>query len=283
MSRKTFYELIEDIGINPSTELKRIEQLFALDGAVEWNGYYLPLQAYIGLRYFRNFDFRGTYTDINELTRAILGEEENDKISFDSLFTYFEFLLAVFMDTEVSRDYMIKDNGQATTIIKNIFTILEKTNHQISNIGNEEKKKYIIVEKNKMATQAVELLNDEHITTEIIEYNRYSLKGDLAGKRKILISIGNYLEPLFKSGKLQNTCYKQLESDAGFLLNCFHIRHNNKEGKKAQDYIVSLSDELLEEWYDKAYNTLLSVIIASEEIDISKELNVLKKEYNWKR
>ena len=109
------------------------------------------------------------------------------------------------------------------------------------------------------------------------------MKGDLEGKRKSLLAIADYIEPILKSRKLQDNGYKQLESDVGFLLNCFHIRHNNKTGSKAQDYITSIDDEQLEEWYDNAYNTMLSVIIISEEIGVSAELTGLKQTYNWKR
>lgn len=87
---------------------------------------------------------------------------------------------------------------------------------------------------------------------------------------------------MLKSRKFQGTEYNNIAKNAGFFLNKFHIRHNNKEGAKAQDYIVGLNDSQLEVWYDKIYNVLLSVIILDKQIDIDSELSELKKNYNWK-
>ena len=63
---------------------------------------------------------------------------------------------------------------------------------------------------------------------------------------------------------------------------CIRDRHNNKEGKNKQDYIASIDDAVLETWYDKAYNTLLMVIIANEQIDIQLELAQIKRDYQRK-
>jgi hypothetical protein len=133
-----------------------------------------------------------------------------------------------------------------------------------------------------MTTQAVELITDNVVAIDMIEYNRFSMKGNLAGKKKALMSIANYIEPILRAKTLQNGGHKQLESDMGFLLNNFHVRHNNKTGAKAQDYIVSMSDSELETWYDKIYNTELAVIIMSEQIAITSELQELKQKYSWK-
>ena len=72
-------------------------------------------------------------------------------------------------------------------------------------------------------------------------------------------------------------------SDAGFLLNNFHIRHNNKDdGNHRQEYTAGLSDEHLEVWYDKTYITLLMVIHASERDDISQSIKDIKISHKWK-
>ena len=73
-----------------------------------------------------------------------------------------------------------------------------------------------------------------------------------------------------------------MESDVGFMLNNFHVRHNNKNGAKAQDYIVSLNDTQLEEWYDKLYNAILAVIIINDHIPTQTGIESLKKTYNWR-
>ena len=161
----------------------------------------------------------------------------------------------------------------------NINYILECTNHEIrvDSSGNS-----IIVEKNKAATLATQLVDDEVVAFELIEYNHFALKGDLEGKKKLLFSIAAYIEPILKSKILQQNGYRQLESDAGFLFNNFHIRHNNKVGAKAQDYITTVSDSDLDEWYDKAYEVALSVIIINDYLSIGKDITDIKTKYTWR-
>ena len=124
-------------------------------------------------------------------------------------------------------------------------------------------------------------MNDENVQWEMIRYVRDTL--GVAEKRKILVSLGSYIEPILKSRLLQNAGYRQLESDVGFMLNNFYVRHNNKEGAKAQDYIVALNDKQLEEWYDKIFNAILSVIIRCEHISTQREVAYQKSAHNWRR
>ena len=284
MSRKTFYELLEATGISPAVEFSRIYRLFSQDEVIfEYLGRNSTLQDYINKKHFKDFSFRGTYTEMSQIINAILGNHQPNNIDFDTLFTYFEFLLAVFSDKHVSRDPKLSDSQEARAIIENITRVVKRTNHELHNLGDDANPKYTIIESNRLLSQAAELVSNQTVAFEMIEYNHYSMKGNLEGKRKTLNAIANYVEPILKSHALQKSGYGQLESDAGFLLNCFHIRHNNKQGAKAQDYIVAIDDKQLESWYDKAYNALLSVIIIQEEISVSAELNDLKQKYNWKR
>ena len=96
-------------------------------------------------------------------------------------------------------------------------------------------------------------------------------KGNIDKKRKIWCAIGRYIEPILKSNELENNGYKQLEKDAGYLLNNMDIRHNNK------DVIIEMSPKEQEVWYDKTYHTLLMVITMDNQIDISNDIKALKK------
>ena len=97
----------------------------------------------------------------------------------------------------------------------------------------------------------------------------------------ILVSIGRYIDPTLKDRTFQESEYKRLISDTSFLFNNFHIRHNNIEGPKAQDYIKSLSNSELEKWYDSAYDMSLAVVITKECKTVQNEITKLKKDYKW--
>ena len=273
--RKTFYELLDSFGVDAFREYSRLNNLFFGERISTPLGP-CTMQRYINERYFRGFKFRGTYTDISEMIDDIIP----DINTLDDLFIYCEFLLAVLFDSSIMQDKCI--DRQAAIIVENIVTIMEKTNYELFNKGTKEEPRYIIVEKNKATTLAAEIVDDKAISIDLIEYNRYSLKGDLEAKRRLLDAIGHYIEPILRAHTLKSNGYAQLESDAGFLLNNFHIRHNNKEGGKAQDYIVRIHDYILEEWYDKAYGTLLSVIIINDQIRVTSELAALKRDYEWR-
>ena len=49
-----------------------------------------------------------------------------------------------------------------------------------------------------------------------------------------------------------------------------------------EEYIQSLSNNELENWYDKADDMALAVIIASVCVPVQDELAELKKNYKWK-
>ena len=249
--------------------------MFSEEKNVFVRGHFDSLEKYVNQTYFRELKFRGTRTDIQEIMACLKLTHYTSQL--DRLFVFCEFLIAVLPEKYTRNNaYAYK---QSCTIMENIAVILEQTNYELRTTNDS---KIIIVEKNPHTVQAMELVENEAVALELLEYNHFVLKGDLDSKREILVNLGRYLEPLLVSRKLQKAGYKQIESDMSFLLNCFHIRHNNKEGSHAQEYIQNISDLDLERWYDKIYNTALAVIIIGEQIDIDAELTTLKSAYKWK-
>ena len=272
MSRKNLYQLLDEMNFDVRKEHQTLLDLFMKEKVFDGSSHKTLLQ-YVSL-YFRSLPFRGSYINIEDLMKSL---RIIDSVpTLDRLFLLCEFLIAVLPNKYLHGKYIIE---HVDVIFSNIDYILEKTNHMFLEL---EDSKYIIVEKNKAATQAAELIEETPVSIEVLEYNHYALKGNLTRKRQILNDIANYVEPILKSRKFQETPYNQIAKNVGFLLNCFHVRHNNKEGIKAQEYIVGLSDSDLEEWYDKIYNSMLTVIIVDEQISIDAELNDLKQKYHWK-
>ena len=109
-----------------------------------------------------------------------------------------------------------------------------------------------------------------------MEYNRFSLKGDLEEKKVILKALGDVVEPILKSNEWKGCAYKQIGDDTRFLLNNFNIRHNNMDGTNKKEYLSTITPEELERWYDKTYDCLLAVIILNEQIQSSAEIKTVK-------
>jgi len=280
MARKNIYELLSEKAISITLEYKKLQFLFSQEKLPYSRFGQVSLKKYIDESYFRNLDIRGSSLDVDGLMKELGIVEFGYQL--DDLLCFCEFILAIIPEEYIEEDSSAEK--QVNTIVSNILYILDKTNHTLLNLNGEDygHPKYVIIEKNKAATEAAELIEDENVAIEVLEYNRFALKGDLSEKKRILNSIAQYIEPLLRSRKLQKSGYGQLESDAGFLANNFHIRHNNKKGAKANVYIVGLADNELEQWYDKAYNVFLNVITLSEQIEISSELKTLKETYPWK-
>lgn len=274
--RTNFYELLSKMEFNIKKEYETLWYLFCEEKELVLYNRVRSVAEYVDYRYFRNLPFRGTFTSVRDMMDAI-GIQKQMVIDIDKLHLFCEFLLAVLPENESRNNPALKN--QRKTILQNIDHILQQTNHEIRQDHNRNR---IIVEKNKTATMAAQLVTDTTVAFDLIEYNHFAIKGHLLEKKKILTSIAGYIEPILRSKVLSNAGYKQLESDTGFVLNNFHIRHNNKEGVKAQDYIVSVNDQDLEEWYDKAYELALSVIIINDYLSIGKDIADIKTKYTWR-
>ncbi len=273
--RKTFYELLASKDFIVYKEYKKLIDLFFVEQCAPIRSYLYPLSDYIECKYLRQMHFRGTALTFNDILSDIdLPKNSNE---LNDLYLLCELLTAVLIDDTVQDDSYIQEQGK--TIIANIRYILEKTAHEYREDRNGN---LIIVSKNNVAIHASEMVEDESVAFDLIEYNHFSIKANLAEKKKILSSVGVYIEPILRSRTLQNAGYKTLESDAGFLFNNFHIRHNNKTGLKAQEYIQKISDEELEKWYDRAYEVALAVIVINECLTTQTDLMDLKNKYHWK-
>lgn len=274
--RTNFYDLLAKRKFDISKEYSALWHLFCEERSI-YTGYSSrPLAEIINDNYFRDLPFRGSFVSLADMM-GTLGFQQHSAIDMDKLLTFCELLMAVLPQkyATIYRDVP----KQRKTIIDNIEYILECTNHELRQNADSN---WIVVEKNKSATMAAQLIADTTIAFEVIEYNHFAIKGHLAEKKRILMSIAGYIEPILRSKALSDAGYKQLESDTGFVFNNFHIRHNNKEGTKANDYIANISDKDLEEWYDKAYELALSVIIINDYLSIGKEIADIKPKYTWK-
>lgn len=262
------------------SEYSTLMHLLRKEECYDYNLSYRTAEYYINKHIFRNLTFRGTFTDISSLFNKL--ELHNTSSELDDLLLLCEIIIAIYRESNLTARYV--PNGfknQMITIMGNVDAILEKANYEAKVMPNDNKK-MIIVSKNPATVLAAEIVEDTTIATNLFEYNHFAIKGHLEEKRKILNSIASYLEPSLKAKKLKGTAYSSLESDLGTFLNNFHIRHNNKEGASAQEYIVSLNDNQLEEWYDKIYSTAIMYILAQENLPIHKELDELKRNYTWK-
>jgi phage-related protein len=161
--------------------------------------------------------------------------------------------------------------GKYELLKDNIDILLEQFGFTSYVIESEEK--VCIIEKNPAVISAAEISNPE-TAKNIIQYNHYTLKGNIETKKNIILSLGNELEPQRTDLKKMNS---ELESDLFFMLNNINLRHNNKDPNNTKHYnryIENMDDDEIENWYDEVYQmTLLAKLL----LDNNKRHNEIKK------
>jgi hypothetical protein len=261
---------------NPVDEYARLNQLIFYEKIDGFNS----LFNYLDKCVFRHLPIRGSFLHIGDMLEYIeLPEyiEQYTNITTDALFNFCELVFAIIEQGDLYIDKLGQDViQQASSVRHQILYVLDKANHEFVEDSNGNN---IIVEKNRTARQAAETVKDEPVAFRILEYNHFALLGDLQKKQDVLQAIGTYVEPKLNDKIFTSTAYKGLADDARFMLNNFNIRHNNKSGKSANSFMQSITDSELEQWYDKTYNTLLMLIIAEEQVEISNELKDIKSKH----
>ncbi len=130
----------------------------------------------------------------------------------------------------------------------------------------------IIVTEDAVRDQAIWLSQDEEMSLALLEYTHYANSGNIEAKASILTKLGKIIEP-----RLENAPQKSTADIVGYLLNSFHLRHNNQSGKWSKEYIKDMDDTEREEWLDKLYNSIVHLIIEDEQKSINKEVVEFRK------
>ena len=265
------FEMLEKRELKPTDEFRRLVNLFN----AQWDK---NLYEKTSLKNFINghlpqLPIRQTYLLVDEILSDLnISEDALYEVQWTTLFTYCELLFNLINQ---ARGFIKKDEAASTfakVIEDNIATILIKTNHRWVKI----KEGYVIVDKNPAATEAIECLEegDSDLGLKMIEYNRVLLKGNLERKREILISMAGYVEPM--KILFNGTIYSSLYNDSRNMVNKLNIRHNNTGIDSLPEYAKEWSVDEFEMWYDNAYHTLLMVILAKKQLEITQNFNKLK-------
>lgn len=254
-------------------ERKRIEKLFERTGFICRYSYtnYDSLKDFLSYR-FLGSRLQGTALNINDFFSS--NAKEWSEASLDSLLSYCEVVygfIAEFYDHIKVTDEAKSIAGQ---IFHNITIILEKTGHELRKTKDDF---WEVVKKDALASAVIEDLLDADAAMAILDYNHFGMKGNVAKKRELLVTIGRYVEPLTDDVEMKGA-HSGLVDDVRFCLNNLHIRHNNEEGKFAKNWLETMPAEELESWYDKAYRSMLLLIEEHKQLETHRQINALKKQ-----
>lgn len=271
--RKSIFDLMSNKEIDIEREFIRIRKLFEKE---HFYGIY-SIKTYIDDYYFQKWKRRGRFLSLNDLFTS-LGIKDSKGLkdnTLEYLLMYIEVIVNMLKLGEISNinsnTYRYEDfNMEIYVLLKeNIETLLEDLNYEIKVKNNQE---YIIVEKDILLSAVAE--SNEDICNDIIEYRRFSLKGNILEKRNLLKLLANKVEGM--KNLFKGTTYNNMFEDIQFMLNNFNIRHNNVQGKNRKEYIVNLNDEELEQLYDKTFDMILGLFVINDYLNEKENLKELK-------
>lgn len=280
MARKNIFELLSE-KYNIVKEMNKIAELFA-GVKISYGDYFTqraPQQYSIEQIFewncFPKWKQRGPYLSCAEM-KADLNIPNSFSNNMDDIIRGLEYYINVLRMIEeklnFSRNMQFSYPPAYPMLLKNIDILLEHLNYEKQVFAQDEK--VILVPKNPAATAVAEITDKEHIALAILKYNHNSLRGDLEGKRQLLLSIANEYEPLLKNPIDGFTDYFK---KATFLLNNLNLRHNNKSGKDKKQFVVDMPNKELEKWYDELYQLLLFCVLIKDNVKRKKEIDDLVK------
>ena len=132
----------------------------------------------------------------------------------------------------------------------------------------------LFIPKKQEAIAVSEIVAPE-ISYKVLEYNHYTMKGDIARKKETLRILADQLEP--KRADL-TAINKELASNVFFMFNNMNIRHNNcTEGdKNYKEVVAKMTQDELESWYDETYQLCLLAFLELDNVERTKKVSELK-------
>lgn len=256
-------------------ERNRIEMLFFRtpidDNTLIERTFYPSLAKFVDEE-FAQTKVCGTATGVDDFFKSCVRYWNSP--SLESLLFYCEIVWNVIVACEKRIRLFKPAVLVANQIFRNVTIILDKTGHEIR---KRPDRTFEILKKDALASVVTEDLSDADTAMAVLEYNHFEMKGNVAKKRELLVTIGRYVEPLTDHVEMKGA-HSGLVDDVRFCLNNLHIRHNNEEGKFAKDWLEKMSGEELESWYDKAYRSMLLLIEEHKHLETHRQINALKKQ-----
>lgn len=223
---------------------------------------------------FMEMPFRQTCVSLSDFDESFDYHFEiiPDEIDLDCLINFCEysFNLVLYIPDFGAHNYGGINSKNA--YIQQIEKVVELINHQIV---FDDDGIAIIVPKNNVANLVSEFV-PENISYKIVEYNHHSMKGDLSSKQSTLKLLADQLEAKRKE---LNNLNSSFSSDLFYLLNNMNIRHNNidPDSTNYKKWVADMSEQELEEWYDRTYDMCLYAFMTLDQADHSKKIKELKQ------
>ena len=269
--RKNFADILKSGKVDINKEYSRLYNLlYGLydDGSIEGSSLYKQFNSQFSLIWFR-----GTAITLEEFDdeKGFFFEEQPQNFNVDYLVSFCEYFYNISMGFMGSLS--CPNPNYLQFILLQINTVISAIGYMpISQDGFT-----VFVEKSQSAIAVAEIIEDEKLSYKTIYYNHHSMKGNIEGKKEILLKYANLLEP---KQALLHSINPSLKRDLFYLFNNLNMRHNNIDSADKSNYkkyIKEMSAEQIEEWYDETYQMCLLAFLEIDQIERKKKFDVLKE------
>ena len=281
--RRTFAEVLKSAKFNYKDEYDRLYHLlFDKDYESPYGGEDWSLYDYFDST-FLHFYFAGTCLSLKEFDEKygfsfpVPGEES----SIDNLILlleYFQNLIIGFRGTGYTLHRFSKAINE-DFLSRYLYNMAEEMGYEFSSQDGLS----ILVEKNAVVTAVAEsdLIPDD-LSYKLITYDHHSMRGDLEGKKTIILRLAALLEA---KKSILHQVNPNLETDLFYIFNNFNLRHNNCDSSakgKYRPYIANMKKDDLEKWYDEAYQMCLLAFMEIEQAARKPKFDAIKTEIEKK-
>lgn len=272
--RRTFAEILNNSGVDIAAEYSSLHTLFYTK---YYSNGFQPICPYDEIaNAFPQMNIRGTAITLKDFDKRHgfqFKKADLDKIDISYLVMFCEYVVNLLNSYLMLPEYHdMHYFGWPRDLLSHIDLVIDLIGYESSYDGPH----VILVEKSPAAREVAETL-PKAISYKVIEYNHYSMQGDLAQKRSTLNELANLLEP--RRGTLKNLD-PQLENKLFGAFNNFDIRHNNREQGAAsyRQSVANLSEDELECIYDSVYALCLTAFLAIENAEGLKAIEGLLRQ-----
>ena len=275
MKRIPFSQVLKNASIDIRREYDHLYGFFYLQKMADGTGNYVSLRDSCAANFIR-LPFRGTCISLDDFDDfyGYSFEKIPSDFNLEYLISFCEYSynLAVYNQ---GFGYGIQMFGLSQSIqfyVQQVLTVIDT----IGYMSNTQNGITDFVSKDQAAISAAEIVEPD-LSYRIIEYNHYSMKGNLERKKATLLALADKLEP--KRAKLKQI-NSSLESDLFYLLNSVNVRHNNSDpGSKNYIHFVSdMKDVDIEKWYDDMYQMCLLAFLELDHLERKERVKQIKED-----
>lgn len=268
--RKNFAEVLKSGKVDIKKEYSR---LFNLLFGVYDDGTLNPTPLYEDFNSsFSQIWFRGTTITLEEFDEknGFSFEEQPKNFNIDYLVSFCEYFY------NITLGYMgtlhCQNPNYLQFIIQQINTVIAAIGYMPANQDGFT----VFVEQSQSAVAVSEIIEDKNLSYKTIYYNHYSMRGNVEGKKEILLKYASLLEP---KEKILLSINPTLKKDLFYIFNNLNIRHNNIDCNDKGNYkkfVSEMPPEQVEKWYDETYQMCLLAFLEIEQYERKKKFDVLK-------